>query len=509
MQKLAPSVGRLATIAVFALSCFGLLLFLWISFGGSVPLEAKGYRFNIVFPQANQLAVQADVRVSGVPVGTVVGLNPTAHGETLATIQMQPRYSPVHTDATAILRAKTLLGETFVALNPGSRSAPAIPEGGTLARGQVAPSVQLDEIYRTFDPETRAAFQTWIVAQAEGLNGQGAALNAALGELDPFVNDLEAVTATLQSQNGAVAALVRNTGIVFDALAQREDQLRDLVTASHATFGATAAASNELATAFTLLPTFEQRSQAAFQQLDAFAANTSPLLTQLAPAEVALTPVLRNVESLSPSLERLFVGLGPFTAAAKPGLPAFDSVLAQLRPLLGAFSPVLRNLIPLLAYAEGYQPEIEAFLANAATAMQASTTVTNDFTTPGEASPNLTTVLHYARVLTGPLTPSSFGLQARQYGTTRTNAYPASGAGNGLASGLATLNPAACANPTPGVSGPPNDSVSQDTLGLINALELAGSGSNGNVPTPPCIGQGQTSFQGLSSTFPHVVELAN
>ena len=403
MQKLAPSPGRLATIAVFALSCFGLLLFLWLSFGGTVPLEAKGYRFNIIFPQANQLAVQADVRISGVPVGTVVTLNPTPNGETIATIQMQPRYSPVHTDATAILRAKTLLGETFVALNPGSHSAPAIPEGGTLARTQVAPSVQLDEIYRTFDPQTRAAFQTWIVSQAAGVNGQGAALNAALGELDPFVNDLEQVTATLQSQNGAVAALVRNTGIVFDALAQRNNQLRDLVTASHATFGATAAASNELAAAFTLLPTFEQRSQAAFRRLDAFAANTSPLLTQLAPAEVALTPVLRNLEKLSPSLERLFVGLGPFTQASKPGLPAFDNVLAQLRPLLGAFSPVLRNLIPLIAYAEGYQPEIESFLANTAASFQASTTIGADLTTPpAQPNPSITTVLHYARVLTGP-----------------------------------------------------------------------------------------------------------
>ena len=133
------------------------------------------------------------MRISGVTVGTVVALNPTPQGETVATIQMQPRYAPVHADARAILRAKTLLGETFVAITPGSRAAPAIPEGGTLGRGQVAPSVQLDEIYRTFDPKTRAAFQTWMIASAAGINGQGAALNAALGELDPFVNDLQQV----------------------------------------------------------------------------------------------------------------------------------------------------------------------------------------------------------------------------------------------------------------------------------------------------------------------------
>ena len=30
---------------IFAFSCFGLLLFLWLSFGGSIPLKPKGYRF--------------------------------------------------------------------------------------------------------------------------------------------------------------------------------------------------------------------------------------------------------------------------------------------------------------------------------------------------------------------------------------------------------------------------------------------------------------------------------
>ncbi|MDX6650041.1 MAG: hypothetical protein QOJ97_1992, partial [Solirubrobacteraceae bacterium] len=38
MQKQAPSVGRILTMVLFALSCFGLLLFLWLAFGGASPL---------------------------------------------------------------------------------------------------------------------------------------------------------------------------------------------------------------------------------------------------------------------------------------------------------------------------------------------------------------------------------------------------------------------------------------------------------------------------------------
>jgi hypothetical protein len=39
MQKQAPTLGRLLVMVGFALSCFGLLLFLWLAFGGPIPLK--------------------------------------------------------------------------------------------------------------------------------------------------------------------------------------------------------------------------------------------------------------------------------------------------------------------------------------------------------------------------------------------------------------------------------------------------------------------------------------
>ena len=49
MDKTAPSPAKIAALVGFALSCFGLLMFLWISFGGAVPLGAQGYRFKAYF----------------------------------------------------------------------------------------------------------------------------------------------------------------------------------------------------------------------------------------------------------------------------------------------------------------------------------------------------------------------------------------------------------------------------------------------------------------------------
>jgi len=92
VNKSAPSFGRIAAMVVFALSCFGLLLFLWLAFGGPVPLKPKGYRFTASFAEATQLSTEADVRISGVPVGKVKSIEPdNKTGRSDVTIELKTR----------------------------------------------------------------------------------------------------------------------------------------------------------------------------------------------------------------------------------------------------------------------------------------------------------------------------------------------------------------------------------------------------------------------------------
>src|SRR5665213_3440791 len=152
MNKQRPSVLAILTMVAFTASCVGLLIFLWISFGGSLPLSPQGYRFTVEFDQAVELASQAEVKISGVTVGHVasVGLDRRT-GLNRAVIQIDRQFAPRPADTRAILRQKTLLGETFVQLSTGSPSAPKLHDDGTLPRAQVAPTVQLDQILSTFD----------------------------------------------------------------------------------------------------------------------------------------------------------------------------------------------------------------------------------------------------------------------------------------------------------------------------------------------------------------------
>ena len=110
MSKRAPSTTQLLVIAGFALSCFGILLFLWITFGGPTPFKAKPYEIEIPFKEATQLAQQSDVRISGVSVGKVqdIVLGPNG-SEAVAKVDIEDKYGPIPSDTRAILRTKTLL----------------------------------------------------------------------------------------------------------------------------------------------------------------------------------------------------------------------------------------------------------------------------------------------------------------------------------------------------------------------------------------------------------------
>src|SRR5437016_4906032 len=56
METSAPSIRKVITMVLFALSCAGLLLFLWLSFGGTIPFNPQGYRIQVPFPNAVQLS---------------------------------------------------------------------------------------------------------------------------------------------------------------------------------------------------------------------------------------------------------------------------------------------------------------------------------------------------------------------------------------------------------------------------------------------------------------------
>ena len=204
METRPPTISRILIAVGFALSCFALALFLWIAFGGPIPLKAEGYRFTVPFNEATQLAQESDVRISGVSVGKVKAIDLSDQGDAEAIVELDARYAPIPDDTRAILRQKTLLGETYVELTPGSNEAEPLPEGGSLPRAQVSDAVQLDEIFRAFNPRTRVAFQAWMQGQAASLKGRGDDFSVALASLPSFADNADRLLRLLDSQDVAL-----------------------------------------------------------------------------------------------------------------------------------------------------------------------------------------------------------------------------------------------------------------------------------------------------------------
>jgi phospholipid/cholesterol/gamma-HCH transport system substrate-binding protein len=507
MAKQAPSIGRIVVAVGFALSCFGLILFLWVAFGGPIPLKPESYRITAYFPEATQLAQQSDVRIGGVSVGKVesISLAPPdkrVHGKdtTEAVIQIDPEFAPISSDAKAILRQKTLLGETYVELtsgdNPNGEPKPvsfgpaaaeanaassdassvhSIPEGGTLPVSQTQEATQIDEIFNALDKQTRTAFQRWLQNAAVAIKGRGVDLNDALGNLGPFASDTSRVLEVLHRQQKSVRGLVRDTGTVFDALSRNDAELAHAITGSQQTFKALASENQALHETFQILPTFERESRLTLARLDRFRANAHPLVRKLLPVANDISPTLRSVRRLPPHLRSLFIDLGPLIKAAKSGLPATSRFVAKLRPVLGALDPFLSNLNPVITYLKDFRTEVTNFLTGPP---QGLATLSS---TPGQPAPR------YSLRVLSYISSESLSLYSIRLATNRGNAYLSP---NGLISQGAPSKGIFpnfdCKNLDFGLNGPPNGTVTENPLLPGQTRPDVNQGNPPDVGFAPC-----------------------
>ena len=232
------------------------------------------------FPEATTLAQEADVRMAGVNIGKVKTKELDKGGvRTTVELEIDDEFAPLPEDTKAILRQKTLLGETYVELSQG-------PEGRgrcstTAARSptrSVEPTVELDEIFDAFDKPTRRRVRAVgrRARRRRSRAARGQDLNDAFGNLAGFATDGADLLQVLDEQQVAVRQLINNTGVVFDAISERQGTLRNLIDNSNQTFEATASRDDALAETFRIFPTFLDESKATMARLQDVRARHAP-----------------------------------------------------------------------------------------------------------------------------------------------------------------------------------------------------------------------------------------
>ena len=443
MIKQAPSPRRLAYMATFVLSCFLVGLLLWRAFGGSIPLQPQGYRVHVRFPEATLLVPQADVRIAGVSVGKVVAVRRSGDRAD-AELELDSRYAPLGADARAILRQKTLLGETYVELTQGSIAAPRLPDGAQLPDAQVQPTVGLDEVLRAVNPAARRDLRIVVQSLAGGVAGRGESLSSAVGNLAPTVAGGGDLLAILDAEHAALRRLVRDSAIVFATVGQRADDVQTVINAGDAVLSTTAARNRDLAATVRALPGFVAALHPALRQVGATAAALEPVIHPLRPVAPLLTPTLRDTASVAPALNDTFVHLDPLLGIATQALPALTRTLQAAGPLVDQLDPASRELAPVVDYLSLYKRELITSWAKAASATQGS------LPDPQTGAP-----VHYLRVLP-PFSAETLGIWEQRLGSNRHNPYDLPGSLDQLASGLESFDCRNAGNPSlPGLSAAP------------------------------------------------------
>jgi len=466
MNKQGARPAQIVIMVLFALSCFGLLLFLWTAFGGPVPLKAKKYEVQASFSSGSQLATYSDVRISGVSVGKVIKIERKG-GNALTRIQINAEYAPLPRDTRATLRTKTLVGETFVQLSFGTRRGPSIPEGGTIASSRIKAPVDIDRLFDVFDPTTRRALARVLPAVASATRGRGAALNKAFGNLQPTIESTDGLLRILDRQRLAVRTGFRDAGQTFQSIGRQAGAVQVLAREGTDLFSSLRASSDGLQSTVRALPPFLEEARSTLRVARSFAADAGPTIAALRPVTPLVRPALRDLNALAPDLATTLKKVDPVLDRVPSGTSALRSVVDAAGPFVDAAEPVTANLLPAVRYLEMYKDDAGVTLAATAASTQAKIVDLNGVPR------------HYLRLIT-PLNGELLQGAPKRLPTNRHNAYPKPGTLNELTP-QKSFDCAQTSNPG----------------GVLSAIVDFGQ-------APPCVKQGPFDIDGRVTDFPQL-----
>jgi phospholipid/cholesterol/gamma-HCH transport system substrate-binding protein len=311
------------------------------------------------------------VTIAGVQVGQVGGVK-LVNGQAVVTMNIFRRYAPIYRDATVLLRPRTPLKDMYLALDPGTKSAGAIPDGGTLSAAATAPTVDLGQILASLDADTRSYLLLLLSGGAQAFRdpasgsatvpGPGAApsqaavaaLSGTFKRFAPLDRDTREFATLLAERNANLRTAIHNLQRVATALGGVDGQLASLIVASNSNFSAISSQDANLEAGLTLLPGTLDQTDRTLGKVQTFAGQLGPALGKLVTFAHALGPALKASRPLfhdtTPVLEDQ---LRPFSRAVQPvarALRPAATQLARATPPLTRSIGVLNTLFNTLAY---------------------------------------------------------------------------------------------------------------------------------------------------------------
>ena len=332
----------------------------------------SSYSLNADFQNASGLVTGDNVLIGPAAVGTINAITLTSNGQARVKMSLHGGVGPMHQGTVARIAEDSLSGiaSKYVLLEPGPSQAPPIEDGGVITSTHTYAEVNLDQVFDTFDPLTRAGLKGFIRGEAASLDGRGVEANQALKYLAPGLQTTSQLTAELTRDQPTFDQLVIQGANALSALASRSQQLSQLIANTSTATGAIASQSQSLQQALGLLPGTLHEATTTFQGLQTTLNALDPLVAASKPAVRQLPEFLaalrKNIEVAIPTIGALDdlihnpAGGGDLTSLAE-ATPALARIAAT------AFPEMIRQLNDSEAqveYLRNYTPDVVAALTN-------------------------------------------------------------------------------------------------------------------------------------------------
>jgi phospholipid/cholesterol/gamma-HCH transport system substrate-binding protein len=259
----------------------------------------------------------------------------------------------------------------YLALDPGTRSAGAVPAGGTLSAGNTNPDVDVSEILSSLDVDARNYLILLLAGGAQVFHDPGAkgtaptpaavaSLRGTLKRFEPLDRDTQRFATLLARRQHNLRRAVHNLNLVAGSLGGVEGQLASLIRSSDTNFRAISTNDTQLEQTLQLFPgtlrqtqqtlgkvtSFSRASAKTLHLLQPFARNLGPALAASRPLFHDTTPVIAHqLRPFSVAVAPLARTLAPATAKLKVAIPSLSDSIK-----------VLNTLLNTLAYQHGSEP---------------------------------------------------------------------------------------------------------------------------------------------------------
>ena len=324
----------------------------------------------VYFQNAGQLVPGDDVQVGGRRVGSVDDILLTDDNQAKIRVQVEEPYAPLRRGTRAVIRQTSLSGiaNRYIALSPGPDSAEKIDDGGALTAEATTTPVDLDQLFNTFDPETRRNLQDVVQGFATQYAGKGAQANAAARYFNPALSSTRRLAEQLNQDSGALSRFLVNSSKAMSALAERRSDLSGLVSNTGAVASAFAREDASLSAALARLPDTLRKGNTTFVNLRATLSDLDELVRESKPATRRLAPFLRDLRPLLTEARPTVSDLRALVLRAGDGndlLDATQRLPGFERDARKAFEDSRRALLraqPVFEFGRPYTPDLIGFL---------------------------------------------------------------------------------------------------------------------------------------------------